>query len=492
MSSNVNEPYLAGIDSLRTLAGSAEVGWKPISLRFDQIATAAEFLGDFVAAAVGLMSAYSLYRVLGLGKGVVYPIPIVVEACVTFAVLVVIMLDREGVYRKGSGMLRISETERTLRVSAQAFLLLLPITIFSEHLLPRWVLLLGFLLVPTLVITEKQVLFSIIRFFHKRGRGVKRALIYGAGTTGKQVFSALLRSRKLGINPLVFVDDNEAKVGKTIYALGYHHEQCAPVVRGPLTSQLTEEYGVELIVVAIPTLRQETLAGLLAIAKKSGAMLTFVPNQTAYENTWINYMDIDGILLGTVDSHKTMRVYEQVKRIFDLALSLITLVVFSPILAFIALAVRWDSNGPALFKQQRVGKNGRLFHIYKFRTMHIDAPKYHFSPTTPEDQRITRLGRILRKTSLDELPQIFNVIKGDMSLVGPRPEMPFIVEMYGHRERMRLAVLPGITGLWQLSADRAYLIHENLQYDFYYVRNRGLFMDIAILLHTAMFAIKGV
>jgi lipopolysaccharide/colanic/teichoic acid biosynthesis glycosyltransferase len=176
----------------------------------------------------------------------------------------------------------------------------------------------------------------------------------------------------------------------------------------------------------------------------------------------------------------------------DFLLSLIGLIVLSPILALIAIAIRMDSEGPIIFRQQRVGKVGRLFEIYKFRTMRVDAPKYHYSPTTATDQRITRVGRFLRKTSLDELPQIWNVIRGDMSLVGPRPEMPFIVETYGPRERQRLFVVPGITGLWQLSADRSVLIHENPQYDLYYIRNRGFFMDLAILMHTVMFAIKGI
>ena len=130
--------------------------------------------------------------------------------------------------------------------------------------------------------------------------------------------------------------------------------------------------------------------------------------------------------------------------------------------------------------------------MFKFRTMQVNAPAYDFSPKESSDSRITRVGRYLRKTSLDELLQLFNVIKGDMSLVGPRPEMPFIVQQYGPRERQRLAVVPGITGLWQLSADRAFLIHENLQYDFYYIRNRGFFMDLAILLHTAVFAMRGI
>jgi lipopolysaccharide/colanic/teichoic acid biosynthesis glycosyltransferase len=123
--------------------------------------------------------------------------------------------------------------------------------------------------------------------------------------------------------------------------------------------------------------------------------------------------------------------------------------------------------------------------------MHKGTPRYELSPTTPFDPRITRIGRFLRRSSLDELPQLINVFLGDMSLVGPRPEMPFIVQSYTSEQRQRLQVIPGITGLWQLSADRAFLIHENIQYDLYYIRNRGFFMDIAILIHTLLFAMRG-
>jgi lipopolysaccharide/colanic/teichoic acid biosynthesis glycosyltransferase len=123
--------------------------------------------------------------------------------------------------------------------------------------------------------------------------------------------------------------------------------------------------------------------------------------------------------------------------------------------------------------------------------MYIDAARYDLSPTTSSDPRITRLGRVIRKISLDELPQLINVFLGNMSLVGPRPEMPFIVEHYNSQQQQRLQVSPGITGLWQLSADRAFPIHQNIHYDLYYIRNRTFFMDLAILIHTLFFAMRG-
>jgi exopolysaccharide biosynthesis polyprenyl glycosylphosphotransferase len=184
--------------------------------------------------------------------------------------------------------------------------------------------------------------------------------------------------------------------------------------------------------------------------------------------------------------------YDRFKRVFDLFCVAVLGVVLVPLMAVIALMIRRDSPGPVFFKQNRVGKDGNLFKIYKFRSMYVDAPAYAVNPDTSGDPRITRVGRFLRKTSLDELPQLINVLRGEMSLVGPRPEMPFIVEQYNSLHRERLMALPGITGLWQLSGDRKKAIHENMDYDLYYVYNRSFFLDVAVLIQTLLFAFKGI
>lgn len=182
--------------------------------------------------------------------------------------------------------------------------------------------------------------------------------------------------------------------------------------------------------------------------------------------------------------------YAFCKRAIDLVISALLLTLFAPLLALIALLVRLDSPGPALFVQKRVGRNGELFDIYKFRSMYAGSAKYALSPTTSRDPRITRTGRLLRRTSLDELPQLLNVLLGSMSLVGPRPEMPFVVQRYDEQQRQRLSVTPGITGLWQLSPCRSFPIHQNVHYDLYYIRNRTLWMDIAILLQTLFLTMR--
>lgn len=180
------------------------------------------------------------------------------------------------------------------------------------------------------------------------------------------------------------------------------------------------------------------------------------------------------------------------KRGCDIIGSLCLLIVLFPFFLLIAIAIKMDSSGPVFFRHYRIGKDGDPFVLWKFRSMRADVPAYETSPRSVVDSRLTRLGRILRRLSFDELPQLINVLKGEMSLVGPRPEMPFIVARYRPIECERLAAKPGITGLWQISPARALPIHENLQYDLHYIRNQNLLLDCAIVFRTIAAVIRGV
>lgn len=203
----------------------------------------------------------------------------------------------------------------------------------------------------------------------------------------------------------------------------------------------------------------------------------------------------------------------RLKRALDLVIAIPSLVLLGPVMLAIAVAVRLDSPGPVLFRQARVGRDrraghadgpetpdgprgvdrrrlnrhGRPFEILKFRTMRSDAEAYAQSPTNGGDSRVTRVGEFLRRSCLDELPQLMNVLRGEMSIVGPRPEMPFIVDVYGPRERRRLEVRPGITGLWQLSGARDRPIHESLELDLEYLENQSFWLDVKIMLRTVAF-----
>ncbi len=179
------------------------------------------------------------------------------------------------------------------------------------------------------------------------------------------------------------------------------------------------------------------------------------------------------------------------KRVMDIVLSLMFLLIASPVFLISILLIKRESKGPAFFVQERVGRDGRPFRMFKFRTMHQELSGDAPAPDSPFDARITRIGRYLRRYSLDELPQFLNVLQGEMSVVGPRPEMPFIVEQYGPMERERLRAKPGITGLWQISYARRGAIHENLDYDLFYIENQSVLLDRVIIALTGFAIVKG-
>jgi exopolysaccharide biosynthesis polyprenyl glycosylphosphotransferase len=177
-------------------------------------------------------------------------------------------------------------------------------------------------------------------------------------------------------------------------------------------------------------------------------------------------------------------VYKIIKRITDILVSSLGLIITSPLWLIIAILIKLDSKGPVIIQQKRIGWDGEMFTIFKFRTMKNDADLYNLAPKENKDQRITKIGKVLRRFSLDELPQLWNILIGNMSLVGPRPEMEFIVRDYAHWQKFRLKAKPGLTGLWQILGRKDIPLHENLEYDFYYVTNRNLFLDISIILKT--------
>lgn len=174
----------------------------------------------------------------------------------------------------------------------------------------------------------------------------------------------------------------------------------------------------------------------------------------------------------------------QGKHLLDFVASLLLILIFSPLMILISILIKLSSSGPVFFTHQRVGYKNKLFFIYKFRSLHVDTPSYSEKPESNEDIRITSVGKWIRKTSLDELPQLFNVLRGDMSLVGPRPEMPFLAEKYEDWENQRHLVRPGMTGLWQLSPQRRGSIRDGISVDLEYIANLSLWNDFKILFRT--------
>lgn len=452
----------------------------------------AERLLDFVAVAAAVWSSYWIQAAWHAATPAHYSNEAVVATAAGFAVLMVLLLDKHGDYRPCLSLLAVRETERMLRVTITGFLLAVPILIAATRSTPRIAIALALVMVPLLLALEKWQTHRAIQVMRGWGAITRKAVILGTGTAARRLYSTLVHSPKFGLDPVAFVSECEAVTEPVIYEESYQRKRQAGVLPGPVTPRLLRRLGASALIIAAAEFSPEKIAGIKAQAEAAGINTYINPDPFLEPGNTMEYVELDGVLLAHKAQASQRLVYHAVKRALDVSVSAFLLLAFSPVLAAAAIAVRLTSVGPAIFRQQRVGLNGAHFSMYKFRSMYVDSERYAYSPKSGRDPRITPVGRLLRHTCIDELPQLVNVLRGEMSLVGPRPEMPFIVEQYEAIHRQRLTVKPGITGLWQLSADRRSLIHENISYDLYYVRRRNFLMDVAILLHTVVFAFRGV
>ena len=310
-------------------------------------------------------------------------------------------------------------------------------------------------------------------------------MVYGAGKVGKAFVSAVEKLSSAPLNIVGFVDDR-VPIGDSV-------GNPKPVLGGlNNVESIIQKHSIDHIIVAIKEPKTSINIFLKDITDRHHIAMSFHPTKKLFDKNPYKLKDISGLpLLSTTRlTLDSKPFYDLFKRLFDFFVALIGIVLISPAWALISVLIKFNDFGPVLFKQTRIGLNGIPFQIYKFRTMKTDSEKYAHCPKDRNDPRVTSIGRWLRKLSLDEIPQLINVIKGDMSMVGPRPEMAFIVDSYETYEKKRLSVIPGITGLWQVSPARNAEIHDNPEYDLLYIEHRDFSLDILILILTIVFVFR--
>jgi exopolysaccharide biosynthesis polyprenyl glycosylphosphotransferase len=332
----------------------------------------------------------------------------------------------------------------------------------------------------------------------------ERALVVGSGQLADTV------ARKLALEPghhLAVMESRPTDDGRNWNAANGAGQSTAGVGSlGELSKDdirwLLVEARIERVVLAVPELDEATLAKVAAVCRSEGIKLSVLPPMRAMFGTAVQLSHVAEM---PVIEYRTQGITWStmaLKRLSDVGVSTVLLVLLAPLMLMIALAVRLDSRGPALFTQLRAGRDGRPFRIYKFRTMCADAEARITEVISPddlsepmfklrEDPRVTRLGRFLRRTSLDELPQLFNVLRGDMSLVGPRPEEVWLVERYDETQRFRLQMRPGLTGPMQVHGRGALSFQERLAIEREYVENYNPRKDLEILFRTVSAVFRG-
>lgn len=262
---------------------------------------------------------------------------------------------------------------------------------------------------------------------------------------------------------------------------------------------VAEAHQVERVVIAAREFDHDNVLDVVRAAKLHGLRVTMVPRMVEAVGSSIVFDDVDGVLMLGVRRFGLTRSSRLLKRGFDIVGSGVGLLLLGPTLALVALAIRLDSRGKAVFRQTRIGRNGQTFQMHKFRTMvtnaeELKAALIHANEAVglfkiADDPRVTRVGRFLRRASLDELPQLWDVLCGRMSLVGPRPLIPEETERIGGWHRRRLELVPGMTGPWQVLGSARVPLHEMTQLDYLYAANWSLWTDVKILLRTVPFVL---
>jgi Undecaprenyl-phosphate galactose phosphotransferase WbaP len=388
----------------------------------------------------------------------------------------------EGLF-PGWGLSPVEQVRRTTRAVLIAFLLSTTVLYFTNagNGWARIALLISGVLA---VLSVLLVRWAMRRFLLRFGVWGEEVVVLGAGVTGAALIRNLISSPSFGLRPVMVLDDDPSLYGTSILGV--------PVV-GPVQLAVNESRAV---FVAMPSLSREALARLLRGSLAGVQRVFIVPDLVGLESQWVEARAVSGMLTLEVQRHLLRPEAQWTKRFLDVIGSGLGGLLLVPLFLLLAILVRLDSRGPVFFRQPRIGRDGRVFQVLKFRTMRVDAELAleQFLLSHPDlrlewdrdqklrvDPRVTRLGLWLRRSSLDELPQLWNVFCGEMSLVGPRPIVASEVERYGEWFEMYTRVSPGMAGLWQVSGRNAVSYDERVQMDVNYIRNWSVWLDLVIL-----------
>ena len=347
---------------------------------------------------------------------------------------------------------------------------------------------LSFIFSTLILLTVRSITHWLL---HKTKLGGIPTVIYGCGSTGKLVADCLMGSIRSGYVPVLFLDDN---------FLNDDEYRDIPVIHdlsaGP---EIVKRYKIKMAIVAMPELDAQKLKHLLNTSVSAFRYNVIIPNFFNISSIWMSVMDFSGVL-GIETSNKLRQFWNLViKRFIDLFVVIIGGILLLPFFLLVALLIKINSPGPVLYRQKRLGKDGKYFNAYKFRSMVVDAEQHlqkildtdtalkkewDDNHKLHKDPRITGIGRIIRHASIDEFPQMINILKGEMSLVGPRPIVDDEVKKYGEDYDRISSIKPGLTGLWQVSGRSDINYHDRVAYDTYYLQSWSVWLDLWIIFKT--------
>jgi len=346
------------------------------------------------------------------------------------------------------------------------------------------------------IITFHRFAFRhLVYGLRQQGLFRKRVVIVGANEEGEAIRQQFQVATTAGIDVIGFVDDT--------HPLNSLFSKLPILGRTNDLKKMVRQYDLDELIVAPTALPRETLLGIYrAFGTNGDATVRLSPGTFELYTTGVRVTEAGNVPLITLNKLRTTGIDAFLKQALDYAVAIPGIILAAPVFLLIAIAVRLDSPGPAIYRRRVVGAGGKEFDAFKFRTMRLDAGEYlerhpglrkEFEETgkIKDDPRITCLGHFLRKTSLDELPQLINVIRGEMSLVGPRMITCTEMEKFGKWQHNRLTVKPGLTGLWQVSGRSDLSYPDRIRLDMYYIRNYTIWQDIKTLFDTVGVVLRG-
>ena len=353
----------------------------------------------------------------------------------------------------------------------------------------------SFFFSPIILMICRDIMHAII--VRSKMKGIP-AVIYGAGSTGRLVVDRMLNAKRVGYEPVAILDD-DPDVGGSYRGIPIIHDT-------RVGSKLVAMYKIKMAIIAMPNLDHTVLSEMINYSVSAFRYNVLIPDFFSISNIWMAVRDFDGIL-GFATSHRLNMYWNlAIKRLQDLLLVTLGGIIILPLLLVISILIKLTSKGPVLYGHKRMGQNGKFFTAYKFRSMVMDAeeklekvletdPKlkeeWNANHKLKDDPRVTRIGKILRRTSFDEFPQLINILKGEMSLIGPRPVTEPEIEKYGENSLRVLTVKPGLTGLWQVSGRSDTDYSERVSYDLYYIQSWSVWLDLWIIYRTPGAILKG-
>jgi Undecaprenyl-phosphate glucose phosphotransferase len=388
-----------------------------------------------------------------------------------------------GLYEPLGGRSYLIEYYNIGKVTFISVLMLAAVSFFYRGAsYSRMVVLIFWALVTLAMIFSHMMVRQALMVMRRKGLNLSNVLIIGAGQLGQMVAEKIDLHPEVGFNVAGYLTDHPGKVDNIFKG----HKVLGLIQDVP---RYIRELKINQLYVALPLDKQDRLEQVLKNLGEETVDIKVVPDLLRFMNVQSGVEDFDGLPIVNLNSSPLYGWNVVMKRLTDIVISSVAIIVFAPVMALIAVWIKFESKGPIIFRQERVGLDGHEFWMLKFRSMFTDAEK-HTGPVWAKegDDRCTRVGAILRRTSFDELPQLFNVLKGDMSLVGPRPERAVFVENFKKsipHYMLRLKMKAGLTGWAQVNGWRGNTsLEKRIEYDLYYIKNWSLLFDMKIIIMT--------